>query len=136
VNYAGTQAIPVGFSSTVSGGDWSFPILIRHRLSSRRLRPFFEAGFSFHRLASLKQAVSCVTVSTACRAGDSSDPAELLRRGTQGLVLGAGLELKVPILKIAPEVRYTRRRNSQLDGGNGLLKSNLNQMELLLGISF
>ncbi len=48
-----------------------------------------------------------------------------------GLVLGFGADIKVPFVRISPEIRYTRQFSSDFSG-----ISELNQVEVLVGIRF
>jgi hypothetical protein len=52
-------------------------------------------------------------------------------------VFGFGLEGRLPIVRLSPELRYTKWRRPNLSGpagGPGL--SRLNQLEALVGITF
>ena len=56
-----------------------------------------------------------------------------------GFVAAGGVELRASRLKIAPEFRYTRwnARYWEFYGSRGFFTgSNLNQMDVLLGVSF
>ena len=48
---------------------------------------------------------------------------------------GAGLDIKALILHISPEIRYTRW-TAQYFNLSGVLDSNQNQAEVLVGITF
>ena len=66
----------------------------------------------------------------------TSDPFELRNDTTRGFVLGAGLDVKVLLIHIAPEVRFTRWGAKHFVDPNGLLNSKQNQAEFLVGITF
>lgn len=95
-----------------SGGQWDFPLMLRYRAGVGPVRPFLAGGGSFNKLTD-------ITAPTSTAAG---------------LVLGAGVEVKIPFIRITPEVRYTRRFDDavNLDG----LRSNRNQFVFLTGITF
>ncbi|MGI8742626.1 MAG: hypothetical protein ACR2NN_08655 [Bryobacteraceae bacterium] len=100
---------------------WEFPILAKYRFSvAPVLHPFVDAGPSFNHV---------------------SDPGHFLdrpRAGTAGFTIGGGIEIKALIIRIAPEIRYTRWTNKNIDlaPSNGSLSSNQNQAEFLVGITF
>jgi len=51
-------------------------------------------------------------------------------------VMGVGLDIKALLIHVSPEVRYTRWGAQHFVDPNGLLHSNLNQAEFLVGITF
>ena len=55
---------------------------------------------------------------------------------TRGFVLGAGVDVKVLLIHISPEVRFTRWGAKHFIDPNGLLNSKQNQAEFLVGITF
>ena len=63
-------------------------------------------------------------------------PFELQNDTTRGFVLGAGLDVKVLLIHISPEVRFTRWGAKHFVDPNGLLNSKQNQAEFLVGITF
>jgi hypothetical protein len=59
----------------------------------------------------------------------------LKNSGTTGGVVGAGLDLRLLILHISPEIRYTRWTSQHFTVAN-LLASQQNQAEFMVGITF
>lgn len=58
---------------------------------------------------------------------------------THGVVVGAGLRLNAGLIRIAPEIRYTRWRGRPIDdqGWRGFFaRSTQNQVDLLIGLTF
>jgi hypothetical protein len=58
---------------------------------------------------------------------------------TVGVVVGGGLRLKAGLVRIAPEVRYTRWGGRPIDdqGSRGFfVQSRQNQVDLLVGLTF
>jgi hypothetical protein len=54
-----------------------------------------------------------------------------------GFVAGAGLEGRLPLIRISPEIRYTRWGAANLRNPAGDFSlSNQNQIEALVGITF
>ena len=95
-----------------SAGSWDFPIVGKYRLPGIIARPYAEAGFTYNKLSSI---------------------AAFKLQDRKGIVLGVGLDISLPKIHIAPELRYTRfNQNVTLQS----LIPNANQAELLVGISF
>ena len=53
-----------------------------------------------------------------------------------GVVLGAGVDIHAIVMHISPEVRFTRWNSAQISDTAGLLNSNRNQAEFLVGFTF
>jgi hypothetical protein len=85
------------------------------------VKPFVEAGLSFEHLSGISDAVKSI----------SSGPGQLLHSSDAGIVLGAGVEVKVPFVRVSGELRYTRQTVS-----NFADVSNQNQAEVLIGVRF
>jgi opacity protein-like surface antigen len=122
-------------TSDTSGGTWEFPILAKYRFHGEFVRPFVVGGVSWDKLSGLSQTVTRV-VANISNTTTTSDPFELRNDTTRGFVLGAGLDVKVLLIHIAPEVRFTRWGAKHFVDPNGLLKSKQNQAEFLVGITF
>ena len=127
------------FNSSTSSGSWEFPILLKYRILPDLpiIKPYIEGGPSFSRLSGIKNLFSCGGASCGGESsGSSGTPAELNHSSNYGLTFGAGIDFHVILLHIAPEVRYTRWGFENFRSANGLLNSNQNQAEFLVGISF
>lgn len=98
-----------------SGGAWEFPLLLKYRTRNGLVRPYLEGGASFNRLTDIKFSA-------------------IKNRTAAGFVLGGGIEFNALLIKIAPEIRYTRYGRPNFEGGT--LESNQNQLTVLLGIGF
>ncbi|MBM3796056.1 MAG: porin family protein [Acidobacteria bacterium] len=96
-----------------SGGQWEFPAMLRYRIGPQPLiKPFMAAGGSFNKITGIRTPSSSVT----------------------GAVFGGGVEIKVPFMRIAPEVRVTRRLSENVTLGS--VRSNLTQAVFLVGLTF
>jgi len=108
--------------SDISASQFRFPALLQRHLGSLPIvKPYAEAGLSFDHLTNLKQAINLLP----------SQPGAIVQTTHAGLVLGFGVDFKVPFIKISPEIRYTRQFSSDFQG-----ISELNQAEFLVGIRF
>jgi hypothetical protein len=95
-----------------TGKQWDFPLLLRYRAGAGPIRPFVAGGGNFSKLTDITTPKSTVA----------------------GLVLGAGVEVKIPLIRITPEIRYTRRFDDSVSSDG--LRLNRNQLTFLTGITF
>ena len=132
LNYqtVGTTATANG-ASLVTSNDWEFPLLLKFRFAGKKfVRPYVDAGAAFDRLQGLTDTVSN-TVGNLTNSASTG----LKSSGTTGGVVGAGLDLRLLILHISPEIRYTRWTSQHFTVAN-LLASQQNQAEFMVGITF
>jgi opacity protein-like surface antigen len=135
VNYQeSSSTIPIAATTTAS--DFEFPLLGKYRFPMIKVvHPFVDAGVSFDSLAGVKQEVATV-VNGVASASSTSNPSQLHNSSTRGFVIGGGVDLHFLAIHLLPEIRYTRWGAQQFFDVNGLLHSNINQGEFLLGITF
>jgi hypothetical protein len=121
-------------TSHTTGQAFEVPLLAKYRMPGALLRPFIEAGFSFRRLARFNQR----TEAPGSPGGVSvtGDPPELVDRATSGPTVGGGLELKLPVIAISAEIRYTRWGAPNFRAALSGLLTQSNQADLLLGVMF
>lgn len=118
---------------SATGNNWEFPLLLKYRFHSPVVRPYVEAGVAWDTLTGLKETVTTVS---PVPLESGSTPSELKKNSTMGVVLGAGIDIHAVFLHISPEVRFTRWNSAQISDAAGLLHSNQNQAEFLVGITF
>ena len=135
-----------GFVSGTSGvfqttkttsNAWEFPLLLKYRLPLplKIIHPYVDGGVAWDTLSGVTQAIT-KTVNNVTSNSSTSNPVELGDSTTRGFVLGAGISVKALLIRISPEVRYTRWGAKHFFDPNGGLSSNQNQAEFLLGITF
>jgi hypothetical protein len=114
----------LNLAQDISAQQYSFPVLLEYRLPGPPLiKPFVEAGLQFDHLAG---------ISAAAKSAITSGPGELLRQSDAGIVIGAGIDVKVPlIIRLSGELRYIRQTLPNFQDF-----SNLNQAEVLVGVHF
>jgi hypothetical protein len=120
-----SQVIPLLEGSRQFNFDsFDIPILAKKRFGTKGVffRPFVEGGLANRYSTGLPGSVTLTTPITSV--GTHSGWQE-------GIVLGGGVELKVLILKISGELRWTRLGHIS---SSTLPKLNANQAELLFGI--
>jgi hypothetical protein len=107
------------FSSVYTGGStWQFPVLAKYKFLKGPVRPYVEGGPSFSHITDLAEI-----------------PA-LNHRSNYGIVLGAGIEVKLLVLRISPEVRYNGWTLQNIQDPLGFFQSNRNQAMFQVGIGF
>lgn len=99
------------WTGQVKAGSWEFPIMAKYRIPVSRTRPFVEAGASFRTF--------------------SDRP--ITAPSGYGFTTGAGLEIHIRRINIAPTLRYTRWGADARGFG---VPTAQNQVELLVGFSY
>ena len=136
-NYDETQGGSTVSTSNTRGNAWEFPLLGKYRFGPKLVHPFVDAGVVFDSLQGLSQTVkSAITSGTALVTNSSGTPSQLVHSTVRGYVFGAGIDIKFLVIHIQPEIRYTRWGAEHFFDPSGLLHSNQNQGEFLLGIEF
>ncbi len=103
-----------GALSRGSANTWEFPVYGKVRMPGIAVRPYIGGGLNFQKLGDVSRFLGTGILA------DSS------RRGFLG---AGGVEIKVPYVRISPELRFTRWGNS------GPLRPT-NQIDILVGFSF
>jgi hypothetical protein len=107
--------------ANVSARQWTFPMLAQYRFKFPVVRPFIEAGVAVNHLSDISFIGAHIT----------SGAGTLIRQTNAGVVIGGGVDVKIPLVRLSGELRYTRQ--SQPYFAN---VSDLNQAEFLVGIHF
>ena len=115
-------------STSVTSGAWEFPLLLKYRFHGEIARPFVDSGVAWDTLQGIRESILAGTPIGA--------PASVRHNTVSGYVLGGGLDVHFLLIHIQPEIRYTRWFDKHFLDPNGLLKSNQNQAEFMVGISF
>lgn len=118
LNLTTTNTVVPRLTTTRSNdiNSWEFPILGKYHFAHLPIvKPYAEAGPIFRHVA--------------------SDASYLSKAG---FALGGGVDLKLPILRIGPEIRYSRWGGDKTASPffTVVAPSRLNQAEFLIGISF
>jgi opacity protein-like surface antigen len=121
---ASTNLVDELVKSTASNA-WEFPLLLKYRTPGHFVRPFLDAGVAFDRWSGVKEITSALGASTSNPSGVNT-----------GFVAGAGIELRLPLVRLSPEIRYTRWGAKNVTDLGGALQSNQNQVEFLVGLTF
>jgi opacity protein-like surface antigen len=137
LNYQSTSMGVDTFStSSTTGNAWEFPLLAKYRFPAKIVRPYIDAGVAWDTLQGLKQSITSVTIPGLTSTSSTSNPSELQHNGTTGFVVGAGIDAHLLVIHLTPEIRFTHWGSAHFSDPLGLLTSNQNQAEFLLGITF
>lgn len=137
VNYQGSGfAIDTTTDIRTTANAWEFPLLVKYRLPGFVIHPYVAAGVAWDNLSGVKQTLRNTLVGSGITTTTQRDPQELQNNTTTGFVLGGGVEVRALVVRLSPEIRYTRWGSKHFNDINGLLRSNQNQAEFLLGIHF
>lgn len=135
------------FDSTGNGVDvvvrqatkanaWDFPVLLKWRFAPGPIRPYVSAGPTFRNLSNIEQVQNFfVLPGNVQTTSTTSQPAELQNRFTTGFTVGGGVQLGGRV-RFSPEIRYTRWGWETFRSVNSLLKSNPDQVQFLVGLTF
>lgn len=109
---SGTTAdVPPSVSRT-SINDWQFPFLGKYERKLGLLRPLVDAGIVYRHLSAAENP------------------------NTTGFAVGGGVSLKLVLIRLTPEIRYTHWFTPPFQNGNLVVQSTTNQADFLLGVSF
>jgi len=132
LSYTGSGTLAGNFTTiSATGNNWEFPLLLKYRFHFPVVRPYLDAGVAWDALPGLKQAIS-----EASSAVLGSPAPAVKQNTTMGFVVGGGVDIHAIFLHISPEIRFTRWNSTQISDALGLLHSNLNQAEFLVGFTF
>jgi hypothetical protein len=122
-----------GATTSASYGLWQFPLMLKYRMGAGSFRPFVSGGPSFSKLTGSGGVGSC-----AISPGRGFCFGQILDDGGTGFALGTGLDMKIPFIRLAPEIRYTRLGADFVGTPNvpDALRSQRNQWEFLVGLTF
>lgn len=124
--FAATSNVPAPLAtglapSNVSARQWTFPFLAQYRFKFPVVSPFVEAGVAVNHISDISVIGANIT----------SGAGRLIRQTNAGVVIGGGVDVKVPFVRVSGELRYTRQGEPYFAN-----VSNLNQAEFLVGLRF
>jgi opacity protein-like surface antigen len=105
-----------------NSNSWEIPILLKYKLSQfGPVHPFVSGGFSFRTFQSVLRF----------------NPKQINDANGTGFVLGAGVSLKLLLIRVSPEIRYTHWGIQKFqDASNILFQAGQNEGQFLVGFTF
>ena len=130
-------------NSRATGNAWELPLLATYQFRALATHPYADVGVAWDVVSGSSAGTETVTPITSpgppTTTTFTSGSLGADHRVVTGFVAGGGLELRTGLLHISPEIRYTRwfsQHFTNTDFEFGILGSNQNQAEFLLGITF
>lgn len=117
------------FQASTGANSWEFPVLVKRHFFSGIISPFGDLGGSFRHVGG-----STTFSNSAVQASQS--PLELVHSWSTGFAGGAGVDFVVGSFHVSPELRYTRWMTGNFSSSNGVLNSNLNSLDAIIGLTF
>jgi opacity protein-like surface antigen len=135
IGYQYDASGPFVYSKTVAN-SWEFPLLGKFEILPGPIRPFVDLGVNIRHLGGIKQIRQTISGATFNRV-ELNNAVEFNKRNDVGLTGGFGVAFKIGRVRISPEFRYTRWGGENLrDPINALLRTNRNQGDFMLGLTF
>src|SRR5262249_23309719 len=128
------------YTATTDGHIWQYPLLVTLHSSKGPLRAFGGGGITFGRTIRGKTTTVTTTVSplpagvTTVTTTTEPFPTRYVRANPVALYLTGGLDARVAVLSIRPELRYAHWGSTPSDPENQMIFSS-NQLEFLVGIT-
>jgi hypothetical protein len=133
------SSVSSAVAAKTSINRWTFPILLKYRLTRNRVAaPFIAGGFSVDAISNGSMSGNICSYSTTgvsaygCSplASAAPDPA---RRAIMGGVIGGGTDIKLPVGTLSLELRLTRWGDTHFTGVDS---PPLNEVQTVFGITF
>lgn len=118
-----------------TANSWDFPLLVKKRFGEGAIKPYVSAGATFRNLTNVERVETFFSGSNL-QNQTTGNPSSLRDNFTTGFTAAGGLQLGVGIVRISPEIRYTRWGWDSFRSVDSLLKSNSDQWDFLVGITF
>ncbi|MFL6446652.1 MAG: outer membrane beta-barrel protein [Bryobacteraceae bacterium] len=130
------SSVPFGTGTAYSPTSfnwWEFPGLFKYNISMGHFRPFIDFGATLRHISTITQTSYLPGNFQGVITNNSNS---IHNRNSFGGVAGIGITFKKGPFELTPEARYTRWANQAFASNNGGLRTNLDQGDVLLGISF
>jgi opacity protein-like surface antigen len=125
-------SFPFGFDTfraTTTASSWEFPLLVKRYFLEGPVHPYGDLGLSIRRVNATTDLTNGLFQST-------QQPLELAQAWSTGFAAGGGVDVGFGRIHLLPEVRYTRWRRENFSSPDAVLGSNLNSIDVLLGVTF
>lgn len=137
LNYSSTaNAVDILTHTSTTSNAWEFPLVAKYKFKAPIVRPYVEAGVAWDTLQGLTSTITSVATTGQLTSSSTSSPSDLENSTVRGFVMGGGVDIHALLIHVSPEIRYTRWGAKHFFDPSGLLSSNQNQAEFLVGITF
>ena len=115
-------------SISASASSWEFPVLLRFTAGRQGIAPFVGAGVSVRHLGDFGNIGPFLT---------SSNSGAISTQAAVGFALDGGLQFKLGVLHISPEIRYTHWGSNNIGAAfQNVIRTNDNEGQILVGLTF
>jgi hypothetical protein len=118
--------------SATTANAWDFPVLLKWGFKHGPIRPYIGAGPTFRGVTNIKQIQQFFLPPGGVNTS-SGPAAELQHQFATGFTAAGGVRL---FGHVSPEIRYTRWGWDSFRDVSGLLRSNPDQVDFMLGLTF
>lgn len=117
-----------------TANSWDFPLLLKKKFGEGIVKPYVSGGATFRNLTNIERVETFFSGGNLQQTTGNSP--SLRDSFTTGFTAAGGLQLGLGIVRISPEIRYTRWGWESFRSVDSLLKSNPDQWDFLVGITF
>lgn len=131
--FGGPPFPPVEVVERARVNDWQIPFLGKWEPGIGPIRPFIDAGVTYRHISgeSLAEYFSGFGTSNS-----QSGPAAANNSNTTGVTIGGGIAIKLLVLRLSPEIRYTHWNSTAAIGVFAPSPMSPNQADFLVGFTF
>jgi len=124
--------------ASTTANAWEFPLLLKYRFGHGLTHPYLAGGPSFRGLSGVEQILYLLPIPQGtAKTSSTGNPSQLQNSFVAGFAFGGGVDVHALFLHISPEIRFTHWTSQNfVDNVTGALNTNLNEAELLVGITF
>ncbi len=138
LNFESTgNEVDVFVRRATTANAWDIPLLLKWRFGKGGIKPYLAAGPTFRGVTNIKQITNFFSEPSGSRTqASTSNPAELANQFTTGFTVGGGLQFGGGGIHLSPEVRYTRWGWNTFRDPASAFRSNPDQVDVLVGLTF
>ena len=120
-------------NQNVKANQWEFPGLFKFNFAMGHFRPWVGVGASLRHISSIRDVYNYAGGSYPITSDNSPI---LAHRNSFGGVAALGMTFKKGPFELSPQARYTRWSNEAFESQLQILKTNLDQGDVLMSITF
>lgn len=131
--FGGPPYPPLEGTDRTRVNDWQVPFLAKWEPGGRLVRPFIDGGVTYRHVSGPNQTQFFGTTGTII----SSQPGPAtISPNTAGVTVGGGFAVKLPVVHVSPEIRYTYWPSPPAVGTYMFERMSANQVDVLVGFTF
>jgi len=131
--FGGPPSPPVEGVDRTRINDWQVPFLAKWEPGARLVRPFIDGGVTYRHVSGQDQT-QFFSASATPFFSQSGQPTN--SPNSAGVTVGGGFLVKLPVVHISPEIRYTHWPSPPAVGTYMFQIMSANQVDVLVGFTF